>query len=280
MLARSLLAVVLLAGCAGGGTDLDDPEHVTAWANSASALAVFAPAYEPLATADGVSSFDDASCPQVEDDGTTLTIGGDCTDESGTQWIGSARVVRGADGTYELSLEGYGSGDANGSPARVTGTFRIAPTDDGAHTFIADYVQEGPLTLEVDYEGRVEGDYDSATLWSGSGTVARSGSTDVSGTAQATTTDQFRDATICPNQSLSGSTLLLIDERTLLIEYDGATNCDEALTARYFVDGEERGTVEGITCSASSPRRGARNLSALVLPVTLAAIVSRRARKR
>lgn len=274
MHARLLLLLLLLAGC-GGGTDVENPEHIASWANTASALAVFIPAYEPIATADGELTFDDPSCPVVVDDGTTLTITGGCTNEAGMRWNGEATVVRGAGGGYDLTLEEYGKGEAGSALSLVTGSFIIAPTGDGAHTFDADYVQDGILTLDVDYEGSVRGSYDTATVWSGTGTVTRGGSTDASGTATVTTIDQLRDWALCNNQSVSGSTTIEIDERTVVVEYDGATDCDDALTARYSVDGEDRGAVANVACAASSPGRPTSTWVPLLL---LAALLGLRKR--
>lgn len=255
------LLFVSLAGCSGG-SDFDDPEHVRDWANSASAVAVFQPAYEPISIADGERELSDPLCPTVQDDGTTLVLTGGCTDTAGTRWVGSATVVRGATGGYEVTLDGYGRADED-DPAEVSGTFSIVETAEGVHTFEADYEQDGLLSLDVTYSGSVEGGHRGDTLWNGSGTITRGGFTDSSGTATATTVDQLRDDA-CGNQASSGTTTIVHEGRTLVIEYDGETDCDEEQAARYRVDGEARGTIDGIVCSASPGRSSATALLALV----------------
>ena len=278
MPARSLLLVSLLSLGCSGGTDLDNPEHVAAWANSASALAVYLPAYEPIGVADGEVSVGDGTCPSVVDDGTTLVITGGCTTGDGRRFEGTATVVRGADGRIDLTLDGYGNADEDDSVPRVTGTFAIVRTSAEAQTFVAQYVQDGLLSLDVDYAGSVEGTYDGATLWNGQGTVARGGFTDASGEAAAVTVDQRRDDDVCRGEAASGTTTIDHADRTLVIEYDGATACDEDHSARYRVDGEDRGTVPGITCAAS-PCRGGSGLLLLAPLAALMLSIRRRVRR-
>lgn len=76
---------------------MSEDKHVAGWANSSSALGVFAIGYEPLAFADGAHQFEDPACPVTSDDGTTVTIRGGCTDNKGTTWAGTATTAR--DGT-------------------------------------------------------------------------------------------------------------------------------------------------------------------------------------
>lgn len=246
----------LVAGCSGGATDLDDPEDISAWANSASALAVYIPAYEPIGIADGHVTPADPACPHVSDEGSTVVIEGGCTNRDGHRWEGTATVSRLASGAFDVMLDGYGSADEGNPLARMTGTFSVEPTADGAHTFEAHYSQEGSPSVAIDYAGTVSGDYETPTTWNGTGTVTRSGHLRANGTATATTRDQRRDGSVCGNESLSGTTTLELDGHTVVITYDGATDCDEASSARYSVDGEDHGTVTGVSCSASPGRSG------------------------
>jgi hypothetical protein len=276
MRARSLLLVSIVALGCSGGTDLENPEHVAAWANSASALAVYIPAYEPIGVADGEVTVGDGTCPSVDDDGTTLVITGGCTTEDGRRFEGTATVVRGAEGRIDLTLDGYGRADEADSVPRVTGTFAIVRTSAEEQVFQAEYVQDGLLTLDVAYTGTVEGTYDGATLWNGNGSVARGGFTDASGEVAAVTVDQLRDDDVCAGEAASGTTTIDLVDQILVIEYDGATACDEDHSARYRVDGEDRGTVPGITCAASPGRSG----SGLLLLAPLAALLLRIRRPR
>src|SRR5215471_5650998 len=75
LLAGSMLALV---GCQS--SSLEDAENVRIWATTASAVAVFAEVYDPIAFADGHRTFDDPACPHTSDDGTTATLRGECTD--------------------------------------------------------------------------------------------------------------------------------------------------------------------------------------------------------
>lgn len=255
------ISFLVLVGCANT-SDLEDPEQVRAWANSASALAAFLPAHEPLAFAENGRVPDDPSCPVIEDDGTTLTVTGDCTDTSDVEWRGLATVLRTTEGGYDVTLDGYGHGDDD--PAVVTGTITVAPAGAG-WSFDADFRQEGLTTVEVDYEGTLEGDSEGPTTWSGEGTITRGGFTDASGTSTARTEAQRRDPS-CSNQSWSGSTTIEHEGRTLVVTYDGETDCDDDAAARYSLDGEDRGTVDGVSCSAT-PGRGAPWLALSLLGV-------------
>lgn len=272
-----VIASAVAAGCSSG-TDLGNPEHARDWANSASALAVFVPAHEPLAVADGEMTFADPACPTVDDDGTTLVITGGCANADGRRWEGTATVVRGADGAYDVTLSGYGNADEGNDVARITGTFTVRSAGTDAHSFDADYTRDGLLTLDVDYAGTVTGGYDTATVWSGSGTVTRGGFTDASGTATATTADQRRDGEVCGSESVSGSTTIVLGERTLVIDYDGETDCSDDHTARWTVDGEDQGTLDGIVCAAS-PGRG-QPWSLVAFGAAALWIVARRSRRR
>lgn len=252
----SLLAALLAVGCADG-TDFGDPEHVRNWANSASALAVYAVAYEPIGFADGEVAFTDPTCPATSDDGTSVEITGGCTDSTGKRWVGFATVVRGPDGARDLMLDEFGSATADNEPAPATGTLSIRRTASDTHTFEADYTIDGLTETTVQgYLGTVVGDYEGATTWAGSGIVSRGGLAVGAGTASASTVAQLRDPDVCTSEAASGTTTIELGDDTLTVEYDGATDCDEDATARYSVNGEDRGTVDGIHCAASPGRDG------------------------
>ncbi|MCZ7678303.1 MAG: hypothetical protein M5U28_05830 [Sandaracinaceae bacterium] len=181
------VGLLTLSGCAPSN-DLGDEDHVRTWANAASALAVFSHGYEALATADGQQSFPDAACPAVADDGTTMTITGDCTSSSGIVYLGTATVVR-SGGDRSVAFDGYG-GERDGTATTLTGTFEVTELADGSHDFVADFTHSGGVTTTFDYTGNVAGTYDGPTTWNGSGTVERSGVVAPSGVIEATTVDQ------------------------------------------------------------------------------------------
>jgi hypothetical protein len=265
-----MLIVLVLAGCAKD--PLSKAENIAGWANATSALGVFTTGYEPLAFATGQQPFADPACPATTDDGTTVVITGGCVDAGGVEWFGSATVVRGAAGALSLTLDGYGN-DAFLGPARSTGTFAVEQLAADHHAFDVDVVTVGGITTSVVYTGDVVGTVTGPTTWNGSGTITREGEFFDSGTVEAVTVDQVRDGARCPGEGISGRTTMTSDEHTVVIEYDGATACDDADAARWSRDGEDQGTIDGVTCSAG----GRGGLGALALVALALALARRRA---
>jgi hypothetical protein len=245
-----------LAGC--GENDLSDPEQVRIWANAASALGVYSNLHEVVAVSDGEHSFGDAACPSVEDDGTTMTITGGCTDSEGVERLGTATLVRtGDDRAFEF--EGYGNDDGE-NRRELTGTLDV---DVATGVFTTSYTLEGGATTTVEYSGTITGTYDEPTTWNGSGTITRSAFTNPNGTIEATTVAQMRNDTACNLESLSGTTTLTNDSQTVGITYDGATACDDDHSARWSLGGTDQGTLTGITCAAAPGARSPLALLAL-----------------
>jgi uncharacterized protein (TIGR03382 family) len=267
---RTACLIVVLAGC--HADPLSPDENIAGWANTASALGVFTTGYEPLAFAVGDAQFADPSCPATADDGTTVTITGGCVDTGGVAWSGSATVVRGAGGALTLTLDAYGN-DAFLGPERTTGTFAVVELAADHHAFEVDLVRSGGLTTTIAYSGTVRGDASGPTIWNGAGTISRRGDYFDGGTVEAATVDQLRDDAICPGEGISGRTTMTSAEHAVVIEYDGATDCDAADSARWSRDGVDQGTIEGITCSAGDPG----GLGALA--VVLVALGRRRRRR-
>jgi hypothetical protein len=262
-------------GGASGGS-LSEPEDIRTWANSVSALALYLHAYEPIAVADGQATLADPSCPIMTDDGVTLELTGGCTTSEGVEWIGTAIVVRSTNGDRNLTYGGYGTRTDAGEETR-TGEARVLVVAAMEHDFVLDLVQEGPVTTTVDYTGNVVGDYGTRTVWSGSGTVTREGSTSTIGTVQATTTEEVVDDAVCSGQPASGSTVIENASDTVVITYDGSTDCDEEGSARFSVNGAPQGTISGIACSFAASRGRDPFALALVL-LLLAAFGARRKR--
>lgn len=275
---RIILAVIgamglAVLGCGGDSKELDNPEHVRTWANAASAVGIYAHAYQPVAFADGQITFADPACPTTDDDGTTVTIKGGCTDSSNTEWTGSASIARSGEGDKTLTLDGYGSFASADMRAVTTGTVNIRRISATLHEFDVDLIHEGGITTTITYSGSVKGDYASATTWNGSGEVEREGMVAPTGHVQATTVDQVLDNAVCAGQAVSGRTTIRSGGATAVITYDGATDCDEEKAARWSVDGKDRGLIDGICCSAGAigsnqdpvPSAAVWLLSALVL---------------
>jgi hypothetical protein len=260
-----------LAACAGcSGDPLSDDGQIAAWANAASSLGVFTHGYEPLAFADGELAFADPSCPRTSDDGAVVTIAGDgCRDSAGDVFVGQARVGRTSTGR-QVTFSGYGRSRDGGPAAKATGSFDVKELGPDQHQFEVALVVAGGVRTEIDYTGTVTGGYSGPTVWSGAGTVARDGWAIDSGRVRAETADQLRDNEICSGQSASGTTTLTSDEHTVIILYDGATDCDDDAGARWRRDGRERGLVTGVVCAIAPP--GARASSGAGGPPSLALI--------
>lgn len=240
--------VLLLAvGCTQDGPLYDEDDVVT-WANTGSALAVWTNIDTPVAFAVGHSSFEDPVCPTTSDDGTTVTITGGCTDTAGKNWAGEVVIER-VDGPNDLDLLLDGFGSSEGEVAGVKGTAHVREIAADVFSFDVDIVREGGITTEIDYDGTVAGNYDMPTTWNGSGTLTRSGGLPPTGTVEMRTEDAVWDGAICGGQAASGTTSIDGDGHLVVVTYDGETDCDEDQAARWSVDGQDRGLVEGITCS-------------------------------
>jgi MYXO-CTERM domain-containing protein len=239
--------VLLLAAC--NEPDRVEPEHAAIWANTGSALGVYTHLHTPVAFAVGEHTYVDATCPTTADDGTTVTITGGCTDSENKRHEGEVTITR-VDGPRDLDLtfSEYGSGE--GEIARTTGTAVVRQIDTSSYTFDVDLVNEGGVTVEIDYFGTVTGNYGQATTWNGSGTVTRTGF-EPTGTAEVETVEQLVDDAICSGQSSSGETTIVVDGHTIVVTYDGETDCDENNAARWSLDGKDQGLVEGVTCAVT-----------------------------
>jgi hypothetical protein len=245
----------------------ENTEHVSTWATAASAVGVYLHVYQPMAIADGQQSFADPECPLVEDDGTTWTASGGCTDSEGDEVEGSVTIVRGGEDGNDRSLTFDGFEGKHG-------TFELRELEAGRFEFDADF-DVGGFTF-IDYMGSVQGGYDQRTLWNGSGTIIRDGFIAPNGEVQASTIDEVVDDDVCAGQPVSGRTILKAGEDTAVITYDGETDCDDHKNAELSVNDEERGLVSGINCSVRAPGGGRGALGALLFALLIPA--ARRAR--
>jgi hypothetical protein len=273
---------VTVLGCASDSNELDNSEHVRTWANAASAVGIYAHAYQPVAFADGQVTFADPACPTTDDDGTTVTITGGCHDSSNTEWKGSASIVRSGDGDKKVTLDDYGSFASADMRAGTTGTIDIRRIDASMHEFNVDLVHEGGITTTITYSGSVKGDYTTATTWNGSGEVEREGMVAPTGRVQATTVDQMLDDAVCAGQAVSGQTTIASGGSTAVITYDGATDCDEEKNAKWSLNGEDRGLIDGICCSAGaigSAQAPIPSTSLVLVGVAGIVLVARRRRR-
>lgn len=277
------LVLAVFAGACGRNADpLSNPEQIAGWANSASSLGVFTRAYDALAFTDGELAFEDPGCPARADDGTTATLDGDCTDSRGTAWSGSATIVRTADNGRDVTLSNYGRASDPELASFVSGTVAVREIGPDEFSFAVDVRESGGIETDIQYDGTVAGSYDGPTLWNGSGTVARDSVVIDSGSVSVETVDQLRDNDICAGQGISGFTRLVSPEHEVVVTYDGVTDCDDNDAARWSLDGEDQGLIEGVACSASGSNRGAWwwAVLLLVLWVSVAARPRRRRRMR
>jgi len=272
---------VSLAGLGCSSGSLDDAENVRTWATTGSAVAVYSHGHDPIAFADGHSPFSDPTCPVTTDDGTTATISGECTDNTGTTWTGTATVVR-AGTDRMLMLEAFGRYDDPSMHATETGTITLRLTGASMHEFAVDVIREGGIDTTIHYAGSVEGTYDAATVWNGTGTIERDGLVEPDGTISATTVDERLDSNVCPGQPLSGTTTIEQDGESAVVTYDGATDCDDAKAARWSYEGEDRGLVSGIDCAVAAPGAdigaGASAAWSVVVAGLIAVVLRRRRR--
>jgi hypothetical protein len=272
-IAFALLLLLAEYGCSSNAEftpmgPFEEPKHVQSWANSASAVGVYSNVFQVLAVADGHGTFADASCPVIDDDGTTWNAHGACTDSEGTKWQGQASVVR--DGAERaLTLDGFQGND---------GTVALHEAELDLHEFDAHLVLGGFTT--INYSGSVQGGYSGPTLWNGSGQVTRDGFIAPNGTVDATTLDEKVDNDVCPGQPVSGRTTITMGADEAVISYDGESDCDDAQAAKLSVNGEERGTVDGITCTVTAPAGGKSAGGATSLACCVTAWVLRRRAQR
>jgi hypothetical protein len=64
---------------------------------------------------------------------------------------------------------------------------------------------------------------------------------------------------------------MVSNEHTVVITYDGATDCDDDDSARWSRDGEDQGLVAGVTCSLGGGQTTCAGTIALVVAVILLA---------
>jgi hypothetical protein len=202
------------------------------------------------------------------DDGTTVTITGGCTNSFGVEHVGTATIVR-SGGDRMLTLDGYGSHADPEMAATTSGDFDLRETSATTHSFTVDFVHEGGIRTTVHYEGTVEGTYEGPTRWNGEGNVVREGLVAPTGTVYVRTEDEVLDGAVCNGQALSGRTRINTGDQSVVVEYDGATDCDDEDSARWYYNGEDRGLVDGIVCSAAGPGLGAGGSARMVLSMLL-----------
>ena len=236
----------MLAACGDSGgvftppPPFEDEEEVKVWATTASAVAVYSNVHQDIAVFQGQQTYADPSCPVLEDDGTTYSASGGCTDSEDKEWKGKLTIERDRD-DFLLDYDGFDGHE---------GTFSVHQVEPALHEFEAKLVFGGFTT--VDYIGSVQGGYDQRTIWNGSGTVERDGFLPPNGAVRTNTLNEIVDNEVCAGQPASGTTTLTSGEDEAVVTYDGESDCDENKNAKLSVNGEERGMIEGINCRAAA----------------------------
>jgi hypothetical protein len=234
-----------LAACGADGEaftpppPFEDKERVKVWATTASAVAIYSHVHHDIAVFMGRQSYADAACPVIEDDGTTFSATGGCTDSADKEWKGKLTIERDSD-DFLLVYDGFEGHE---------GSFSVHQVDPTLHEFEAKLVLGG--FTSVDYVGSVQGSYDQRTIWNGNGTVERDGFLPPNGTIEAHTLNEIVDDDVCAGQPASGMTTLRSGEDEAVITYDGESDCDENKSAKLIVNDQERGMIEGVNCRAA-----------------------------
>jgi hypothetical protein len=210
-------------------------------------------------------------CPRVERDGALTVITGDCTNESGSRRMGWARIVTGPD-EVRARLRGFGDEEQ-----RVWGRLRVSTEGDPRFALDVRVQSSAPMQelapgatwLAIDASGY----RDARGRWFVEGELAAEGK----GRVRVRGTDIAFDDDRCAHEPLAGRTELWAGKHHVEIRYDGATDCQDPGTARWWRDGVAQGELGGIPgesgCSVASPR-GTDALAGLL--VLLVAIGGRR----
>lgn len=234
-------------------------EDLVYWANTASAPNVYGAVYHPWLEQAAEA---DPACPELQEEGEReVWVGDGCVAEDGTTWDGRMTVERGEGDALDIAYQDLAltrEVTCDEVVVRTTteysGTIEERPAEGGrtfnAHVFAG--VSGGCAAEEEGFMWIYEGqqvDGEESDTWSGHGLV---GST-VHGVVTATTQAEVLDEALCETEAVSGETILEAGERTAVVTYDGATDCDPESTATWTLDGEERGEVSGVACATVSP---------------------------
>lgn len=290
------LVALSLPGCGGDGgvaeeldgykeAKLESGDDVKQWSGSASAVTIFFFSMTPMLVADLSHQGDnETNCPELITEGSKKTYKGGCTDESGRTWFGTAVTDAFNRETSSLGLiryEGFGyestepcGGQTMATSLKVDGEIKGESTENlSKPTFDINFRMElsnvnddctlKSDTLLIDYAGAFER-MGTGQKWSGKGWIGSASS----GKLEASTVDQILDSETCQHESLSGSTTLKAGKSTVVVTYDGATDCDEDSTAHWSLNGQDQGEMARIGCSAGGGGMGLAG-GALVALLTL-----------
>lgn len=259
-------------GCAAT-EPLADIDSTRDWANRSSAVGIWSRVHDIVAAGAGRDPFRDPECPVISVDGDTTTVTGGCVANDGRTWAGSATVVTSGE-DQDVTITDFGNAEDPGLMSKLSGTATIRGLADGSHSFDLDLVSDTPFQglYTITYAGTVVGDYTGPSTWNGSGTIDLDGTT-----VTVSTVDELWDGAVCNGAPASGRTTMSTDLHTVVITYDGATDCDDDKNAQWTQDGVSQGAIDGITC-AVRPGGGRAALPLLGLGLVVALAVRRRRR--
>jgi hypothetical protein len=215
------------------------------------------------------SAASQGNCPTITTRGEERVYSGGCTDAAGHTWFGEAsrRGLR-SDAPGRIVVEGFGRSvpwTCNGNPAEfrmeldgfleVTGTqpdaaFELALTATTESANDACEPRSDATTWHYRGTRRMQGE---VATFNGSGEV---GST-TAGRARVSTRDEVVDMNACRTEALSGTTTLTSGGNTVVVTYDGATDCSPRSTVTWTLDGKPRGELSSVSCAASGGSAGA-----------------------
>jgi len=199
-------------------------------------------------------------CPKVERDGAFTIVRGDCVDASGTTHTGYARVSI-DDDEIRVRLKNFGEADGVDAGS-VSGRVRVWVGDEPRFSMDLllrsdepmDDLAPGSTWLAI----KAEGSRNARQEWSMQGELAAEKLGRVKAKASGIDSDRER----CKHEPLTGQTELWSGGHHVEIRYDGASDCDEPGTAKWWRDGVEQGELRGISggldCSVSGQRGRAR----------------------
>ena len=249
--------------------DLSDPDIVTWMADASAPNAYFFGQIWVFAA--GLNG--DDKCPSESTKGTVTTLTGGCTDTDGTVWQGTAEVD---ESTGSIVYTDFGAA-ADLDCDKVKKTVEDSYVVNGTVTAN----KAGDFTVDLDVD-QVSGDTKTCTDEAGTATMVYSGSVvpgkakkeevwngsgnygdSFNGKVAATTVDESIDDTVCSSEASSGTTTLVAGSDTVVITYDGATDCDKNSTVTWTLNGADQGELEGIECSTAGAGTGAGVLGLL-----------------
>jgi uncharacterized protein (TIGR03382 family) len=291
------LVALSLAGCGDGGAaevldgyqaaKLENSDDVKQWSGSASAPKIFFFALTPILMVDLAQQIGgDTSCPEVITEGSKKTYKGGCTDKAGKQWFGTAvseSLDREQANLGLIRYEGFGfegTETCGGQtvPSSLKADGEIQGESDGKLTLdinlrldingVQDDCTQQSGTLAFDYVATME-KAASGQKWNGKGWIGSS----AHGKLEASTVDQVIDQQVCQYEATSGTSSLKSGKDTVVVTYDGASDCDKESTAQWSLNGQGQGELAGLGCSTGG---GGMSIAGGALMALLALLPRRR----